>query len=322
MSEPPITRIAYHMSGYQGRPTRIVHHDEEYPEIGNAAEDVAAFFAGASSGGSAHYLTDNNSEQHCVPDNRSAWHAPPNADSIGIEQSGYARQTRDEWLDDYSRSNLARTCARTAELAVRFQLPIVYLAVPDLLAGRQGITSHNNVSLAWRQSDHSDPGGAYPWDIVLPVVREGARLIGSPAATKSFQASKGLATDGDAGILTVLALGSHLRPVLDFVAKGTKPSPTPAGSVPSKPSSSNRFASYPQVQLGVGLTGAASGAVRDLQHALNVIAGSGLTEDGRFGNGTDRALRNFQAFFKLAVDGVCGPKTWGLLDYLLDLKHL
>lgn len=285
-----------------------MHHDEEYPELPTAAEDIASYFSQESSGGSAHYITDNDSEQHCVPDSRVAWHAPPNANSIGIEQSGFARQSRAEWLDEYSKSNLARTAARTAELAVRFQLPLVYLSVPDLRAGKQGLTSHNNVSIAWGQSSHTDPGGAYPWDVVVPTTREGARLISSPLAVKEFQKSKGLVVDGDPGIKTVLALGGTLRSVVDKVLKDGVGAPGSAG---------NRFANYPVIKLG-----ATGRAVSSLQLALNQVAGQGLAEDGQFGPATDHSVRNLQRFFRLAVDGVVGPATWSLLDYLLDLKHL
>jgi peptidoglycan hydrolase-like protein with peptidoglycan-binding domain len=53
--------------------------------------------------------------------------------------------------------------------------------------------------------------------------------------------------------------------------------------------------------------------VRSLQSLLNTKAGQGLVIDGAFGPRTDRAVRNVQAFLGLAVDGIVGRNTWGVL---------
>lgn len=50
-----------------------------------------------------------------------------------------------------------------------------------------------------------------------------------------------------------------------------------------------------------------------LQALLIHMAGQPITADGNFGPQTDTAVRNFQAFFKIAVDGVVGPQTWRTL---------
>lgn len=58
--------------------------------------------------------------------------------------------------------------------------------------------------------------------------------------------------------------------------------------------------------------GAVGGAVKTMQSRLN-HHGARLGVDGKFGPGTQAALRHFQSVKHLKVDGVCGPTTWAAL---------
>jgi peptidoglycan hydrolase-like protein with peptidoglycan-binding domain len=66
------------------------------------------------------------------------------------------------------------------------------------------------------------------------------------------------------------------------------------------------------LQQGAGLTGTASPAVSNLQATLTA-AGYKVNKDGRFGPQTEAAVRQLQQAHGLAVDGVVGPETKGLL---------
>ena len=229
--EPPITKQAYHVSAGSNLPVnRLVVHDEEYPVSIHSAEDIANYFAGSSSGGSAQYVFDQDSEQHCVHDGAIAWHAPPNAHSIGGEMDGYSRFTSADWQTPGSQGSLRRCAARFAELCLRFSIPIRWLEVADLKANPsvKGITSHNNVSLAFRQSDHTDPGTQFPIAQFLGYVTEaynamtgtpvpappppgpivgdmicptgGYALIGPDGGVFNYDGSPFCGTPGDAGV--------------------------------------------------------------------------------------------------------------------------
>ncbi|MCE7082620.1 peptidoglycan-binding protein [Streptomyces sp. ST2-7A] len=53
---------------------------------------------------------------------------------------------------------------------------------------------------------------------------------------------------------------------------------------------------------------------REIQCLLNNLWGYNAgAEDGIFGPGTERAVREFQKDVGLAVDGIVGPNTWRVL---------
>lgn len=203
MAEPPITiraTFSSHAVGDNPNPTRVVIH-ATCPTIGYArasaagqALGTARYFAGGSAGGSAHYVEDVAVETHCVPDSTIAYHAPPNQHSLGIEicaEGGqYAQSyTRDQWLSPQAWPAVQRAASRTRELCQRFGIPMVKLSVADLLAGRHGICGHIDVSNAWHQSTHSDPGNGFPWDKFIQAV--GGAVIpvnpSVPAPTSTWQ---------------------------------------------------------------------------------------------------------------------------------------
>ncbi|WP_446924560.1 hypothetical protein, partial [Klebsiella pneumoniae] len=44
----------------------------------------------------------------------------------------------------------------------------------DLKAGKRGVCGHVDVTDAWHQSDHDDPGPWFPWDKFMAVVNGGS----------------------------------------------------------------------------------------------------------------------------------------------------
>ena len=154
----------------------IVIHDMEYPETPSGAEWCAGFFAGASAPrASAHYSVDNAAIVQSVRDSDVAWHAPgANNNGIGIEHAGYAKQSRDEWLDDYSRAELALSARLVSRLCMTYGIPLQWLDAGALKKrGARGITGHRDVSLAFGGT-HWDPGPNFPIDFYLA-------LVGAPA---------------------------------------------------------------------------------------------------------------------------------------------
>ncbi len=53
--------------------------------------------------------------------------------------------------------------------------------------------------------------------------------------------------------------------------------------------------------------------VTQLQFAMNLFFGRDLAPDGVYGSATTSAVYWFQARYRLAYDGRCGPQTWSKL---------
>ncbi|TMR10977.1 hypothetical protein ETD86_37310 [Nonomuraea turkmeniaca] len=173
----------------QGRIRKIrllVIHSMEAPEKPTTAENVAKWFATSAPRTSAHVCVDNNSTVRCVDDNDTAWCAPnANADGLHVELSGYARQTRADWLDTFSRATLANAAKVVASWAKKYDIPVKKLTPAQVAAGKKGICGHVDVTRAYPGTgSHTDPGSKFPWDVFIAMVKD--ELDGKPAKPVSW----------------------------------------------------------------------------------------------------------------------------------------
>lgn len=123
-------------------------------------------------------MVDRDSTQRCLANRLQAWGAPPlNASGLHLEQSARAEWPRKDWLE--ARGMLERGAYKTAQWCRRYNIPIRWMSVKELRhhgstpkRGAGGITSHANVSDAWNQSSHWDPGEHFPRAEFMDLVRE------------------------------------------------------------------------------------------------------------------------------------------------------
>jgi hypothetical protein len=101
-----------------------------------------------------------------VPYDRAAWTLRNgNAISENIEQCGWAKWTRAEWL---ARPKLLEATARwLADRSKARNIPLVRLSAADIRARKPGVIGHGDYSTATGDGTHWDPGAGYPWDVVL-----------------------------------------------------------------------------------------------------------------------------------------------------------
>lgn len=145
-------------------------------DLGSLAENVARYQIDTESG-SYHALVDNSTNDaiNSIRENTedwTAWAAGWTGNQIGIHLSFVARaaMTRKQWLDAPLMLNEAADIC--AYWAIKFNVPVVKLSPADLLAGKRGFFGHDDVSRAWKEVDHHDPGPGFPWPEFLDMVNQ------------------------------------------------------------------------------------------------------------------------------------------------------
>lgn len=155
----------------------FVIHTAEAPLPETGAEAVGRYFESKNARGSTQYGVDVDSTQQYTSDLTVAWGAPPlNTSGLHVECAGKASFTRTEWLRSYA-PMFERVGYLVAVKCRKYGIPMRVLTATQLkrigqnpTKGKGGITTHNAVSDAWKQSDHWDPGKGFPMDIVMAFV--------------------------------------------------------------------------------------------------------------------------------------------------------
>jgi hypothetical protein len=151
---------AAHHSGTRplGEITLVVLHSTE----GGTAKSVAQYFTSPSSGGSAHLVVDDNHCYRCLTNDQVPWAAPgANTNGFHIEMCGHASWTAAQWKQHLG--TLKRAAYKTALHCRLFGIQPVFVNATGLERGREGITTHAEVSAAFpHDSAHHDPGVDWP----------------------------------------------------------------------------------------------------------------------------------------------------------------
>lgn len=159
---------AVHNSG--ARPASAIKYLVLHATEGPTAEGAAGWFANPASGGSAHLVVDDGNCFRTLDDLVIPWAAPPlNQAGYHIEQAGFSRWSRLKWLAHLA--TIRRAAYKGALRCKRYGIPTVYVDAAGLKAGRKGVTTHLQISLAFHESDHSDPGTGYPLTTFMWLLR-------------------------------------------------------------------------------------------------------------------------------------------------------
>lgn len=144
----------------------IVLHSAEMKDTSNAAEALGSWLHGPSAAHvSAHYSVDLDSIVQMVPEASIAWAAGHTGNQRGIhlEIAGYAKETAEQWKADGALELVSKL---VADIAERWSIQLEFVDAAGLVAGKKGVTTHAEISKAFHESDHVDPGGLSVEDVI------------------------------------------------------------------------------------------------------------------------------------------------------------
>ena len=115
---------------------------------------------------------DKNTYDLILDASQAPFAAPPlNKDWWHICIPGYARQTRFEWLDPESHAGIKAVAKFIRDMAAIDGFDVVRLSTQGLIDARAGknnggIVDHWTVSRAFGDTNHTDVGALFPWDVL------------------------------------------------------------------------------------------------------------------------------------------------------------
>ena len=177
-----------------GVPTQLlVLHSAECPLAGGYAQSLTEWASSvypADPIASWQRFVDPLVRLRFIPDELGAWHASEaNPLSIGWEQAGYARYTRDQWLTPDGKTQLESLAFDMAEVAVRDGIPARWLTTAEVRAVLDGGNrSIKGFCFHWQidPETRTDPGGGYPQDLLMERIKF-YMTGGAPAGAESTE---------------------------------------------------------------------------------------------------------------------------------------
>lgn len=133
-----------------------------------SAEAEASYMRFRPDGVSVHFFSDSDSTIQVLDTGLVAYGCYPtgNARSVQFELCGLNNQISDATMREAA-PWVAKACAE-------FGIPIRKITPAQLRASVLGICGHADVTAAWGEGDHTDPGLHFPWDTFIGYVQRAA----------------------------------------------------------------------------------------------------------------------------------------------------
>ena len=129
---------------------------------------------------SAHFYNDADSVIQALDTDLVAYGCYPigNGRSVQFELTGLDWDHAGGAPGDVSYATMREVAPVVARVCRQYGIPMRKVGPAELRAGARGICGHGDVTVAWGQGDHMDPGSAFPWSTFLSY-------LDPPPASKS-----------------------------------------------------------------------------------------------------------------------------------------
>jgi len=182
---PPYVGPPNRHGGTSNKPIhRIVMHCTVGAEPGllGAARAIGRYFRTTERAASAHYAADSRESVQCAWDSVVCYHAPPNTHSIGYELCcSLSNQGEGHWTRPDHVAMLEIAARDVAQLCLAYDIPIRKVTATQLRGGAHGICGHKDVTDAWHETTHWDPGPHFPWSRFIGMVHRAADVLLTPS---------------------------------------------------------------------------------------------------------------------------------------------
>lgn len=153
----------------------VLHATESDPRVTNAW-NIASWFAQPKGIGSAHLVVDDDANCYRSLEDDQVPQAARGANTTGLHIELLAPAgasltwSADDWLSHAILLNAAADLV--ADWCRAYEVPVEFVDAEGLIAGNRGITTHAEVTKAFKLDDHVDPGPNFPIVVFIEKVRE------------------------------------------------------------------------------------------------------------------------------------------------------
>lgn len=136
----------------------------------STADQLAKYQLSRSAGGSYHVIIDRTGRM--VRSNDDAfipWSAGYTGNRVALHVclNGYAEWSAQQWLD--RPRQLERLADWLRYNSQAYGIPLLRIGPSELRGSGRGVVGHADISAAWKESDHWDPGPSFPYEHVLKL---------------------------------------------------------------------------------------------------------------------------------------------------------